>query len=106
MPNALIEAVVDGIPALATTCPTGPKEILADGQLGGLVPPGDSSALANAIIDAMDHYTEWKDRALVARDRVHEMFDPTKGMQRLQELMEQLGRGQTVPPIAPGPVEH
>ena len=94
MPNALIEAVVDGIPALATTCPTGPKEILADGQLGGLVPPGDPSALADAIVEAMDHYDQWKDRALVARDRVHRMFDPETGMQRLQELMERIGRGQ------------
>ena len=99
MPNALIEAVVDGIPALATTCPTGPKEILAEGQLGGLVPPGDASALAEAIVDAMDHYDRWKERALVARDRVHRMFDPETGMQRLQVLMEQIVRGHKLPPM-------
>ncbi|HEY0984130.1 glycosyltransferase [Schlesneria sp.] len=93
MPNALIEAVIDGVPALATTCPTGPKEILADGELGGLVPPEDARALADAIVDAMDHHEQWRARAVRAKEIIEKTFDPESGMHRLQTLMEEIARG-------------
>ena len=95
MPNALIEAVACGVPALATTCPSGPKEILDHGRCGGLVPPGDSMALADAIADAMDHPDEWKARAERGRQRVIEMFDAEKGIRRLEALLQEIA-GSTV----------
>ena len=39
-------------------CPHGPREILADGELGGLVTVGDDAALADAICDALDRPVE------------------------------------------------
>ena len=90
MPNALIEAAASGIPALATTCPSGPKEILDGGRCGGLVPPADSKALADAIADAMDHREKWLEKANLARKRVIQMFDPETGIRRLENLLEQI----------------
>ena len=90
MPNALIEAAASGVPALATTCPSGPKEILDGGRCGGLVPPADSKALADAIADAMDHPEKWLEKARLARERVIQMFDPETGIRRLENLLSQI----------------
>ena len=43
-----------GIPLISTDCPSGPQEILQDGEYGCLVPVGDELALSQAIIDALD----------------------------------------------------
>jgi glycosyltransferase involved in cell wall biosynthesis len=51
--NAIVEALACGTPVVATDCPYGPREILADGEYGTLVPVGDAPALASAIRDAL-----------------------------------------------------
>ncbi len=55
MPNVLIESMLAGCTPVATDCPTGPREILANGRYGYLVPMRDSVALASGIESALSH---------------------------------------------------
>lgn len=47
--NVLVEAMALGRPVVATDCPGGVRDLLADGRLGPLVPVGDAPALARAM---------------------------------------------------------
>jgi glycosyltransferase involved in cell wall biosynthesis len=53
LPGVLIEALYCGPPLVATDCPSGPKEILANGRHGRLVPVANAAALANALQAAL-----------------------------------------------------
>jgi glycosyltransferase involved in cell wall biosynthesis len=53
LPGVLIQALAAGTPVVSTDCPSGPREILADGKFGPLVPVGDASALADAILSVL-----------------------------------------------------
>jgi exopolysaccharide biosynthesis WecB/TagA/CpsF family protein len=55
LPTALIEALALGTPVLAADCDTGPRELLDNGRLGILVKANDVEALAEGIIQALNH---------------------------------------------------
>lgn len=52
--NVVVEALLTGCPVVSTNCPSGPAEILRDGEFGQLVPVGDETALADAILETLD----------------------------------------------------
>lgn len=53
LPTVLVEALALGVPIVSTDCPSGPSEILGDGQYGTLVPVGDIEAMAVAMHNAI-----------------------------------------------------
>lgn len=54
LPNVLVEAMMCGCTPVSTDCPTGPREVLAGGRFGYLVPMRDPNALADGIEKALD----------------------------------------------------
>lgn len=65
--NALIEALVCGVPVVATDCPTGNREALGDGAHGLLVPPEDAAALARGIAAALAGGVERAELSAISR---------------------------------------
>ena len=57
LPTVLVEALYCGMPVISTDCPNGPREILADGKYGMLVPVGDIPSMVQAIQNALDGNT-------------------------------------------------
>jgi glycosyltransferase involved in cell wall biosynthesis len=53
--NVLVEALACGCPVVSTDCPSGPAEILNNGQFGLLVPVGDDVVMARAICTTLDN---------------------------------------------------
>lgn len=53
LPAVLIEAMYCGTQLIATDCPSGPREILADGKYGQLIPVDDPIAMAAAMEKAL-----------------------------------------------------
>lgn len=51
--NVLVEAMIVGVPIVATDCPVGPREILQDGSCGKLVTVGDVNMMANSIYELL-----------------------------------------------------
>lgn len=49
----LVEAMALGVPVVAVDCPSGPREVLRNGERGLLIPQNDSEALAAAILRVM-----------------------------------------------------
>lgn len=90
LPNTLLEAIALGVPVVSADCPTGPREILEDGRLGKLVPPGDSQALAKALADVLDHPDEARAKAALAQPAIRAQYDLETGIRQVEETLWEL----------------
>ncbi|MEW2359750.1 glycosyltransferase family 4 protein [Spirillospora sp. NPDC029432] len=109
MPMVVLEAMGKGLPVVAFDCPTGPGEMIRDGEDGLLVPREDVAGLTAAlrrVIEDRDLRDRMGERALVSSRAFH--LDRI-GPQWLLLLDELLPGAGTQPPHArhaPAPPEH
>lgn len=85
----IVEAMRCGLPVVATDCPHGPGEIIADGVDGRLVPVGDPEALAGALLTLINDDAARKrmgSAALASSAR----FDPAQVAGRYEALFGEL----------------
>ena len=91
LPLALLEAMACAVPVLAADCPSGPREVLADGRFGRLVPAADPQALADAIADTVAHPDAGQQLVRAARQRVVECYSTTAVIGQLEQLLLDVG---------------
>jgi glycosyltransferase involved in cell wall biosynthesis len=92
MPNALIEAMVLGIPVISTDCPCGgPRMLINDWKNGVLVPVGNKKSLADAMEYIITHKKESNLMGMEAK-KIVELVQPDKicsqWMQYISELVK------------------
>lgn len=85
----LVEAMSCGVPAIAFDCKCGPADIVQSGINGLLVPSGNISALADAMMELMQNSEMRKRMSLEAR-KVTETYSEERVMRRWVTLFESL----------------
>ncbi len=83
LPNVLVEAMMCGCTPVSTDCPTGPREVLADGAFGYLVPVGNPPAMAAGIAQALVHP--------ISRARLQEAVQPFEESAVIRRHFQVLG---------------
>lgn len=88
LPRALIEAMAQGVPAIVSDV-GGMPELVHNGEQGIVVPPGDSRALADAILRLADANVR-KEMGRRAREQVATQFSLDRTIERTFALYESL----------------
>jgi len=85
--RAAAEAMACTKPVVATRV-GGVPEVVEDGKTGILVPPKDPKAIAEAVLYLLNHPEKAKEMGLKGRQRVIELFDTEKCVQKHKELYQ------------------
>lgn len=93
LPNVLIEAMACGVPVISTRCPSGPDEIITDGENGLLVPVGDEEALTQAILRLLEDKELRKKLAKAGKKKAEE-FRIEKIIGEYEKLFKEVINGQ------------
>ena len=89
LPLALLKAMGAGLPVLATQV-SGALDVIKDGVNGRLVTPGDSRALAGAILELYRRPQERHDLGAAARETIVEHYSLEAMLSRLEALYLEL----------------
>lgn len=88
MPNALLEAMAIGLPCISTDCPTGPSEMIVNGETGLLVPVDDVEKMREAIEFMYNNRDKAEEMGKHARNFVSENYRVEKIVQKFTEIVD------------------
>jgi glycosyltransferase involved in cell wall biosynthesis len=88
LPNALLEAMAAGLPAVCTEFPSA-REVIASPELGVVVPRGDDAAMAEAVLRLLDDAPRRRALAQIARRHVAEAFSWERLVREMEALYEE-----------------
>lgn len=86
--NVLVEALAYGLPVVSTDSPYGPAEILEGGRYGLLVPKGNPSRIAAAILSALPGGEQHSRLVAHARERARRFSAPEVATEMHQWVLE------------------
>ncbi|WP_176013728.1 glycosyltransferase [Victivallis sp. Marseille-Q1083] len=91
IPNVLLEAILTGLPVVATDCLSGgPRTILNDGRRGVLIPTEDPEKMAQGIISILSDPEQSQKIALSCREECKQQFGPTRIAQKWINLVKKI----------------
>jgi glycosyltransferase involved in cell wall biosynthesis len=85
-----LEAMALSVPIISTRASAIP-EVIIDGETGWLVPPQDADAVAAALLDALTHPAELRERGARGYARLESDFTPQKMVERTLDVYRSLG---------------
>jgi glycosyltransferase involved in cell wall biosynthesis len=88
-PLVLMEAMAIGTPVVAARMGSIP-DVVADGDTGLLVDPGDGDAMATAVRQLLDDPIRARELALAGRQRVETLFDESRSHETLRSELQRL----------------
>lgn len=97
--NVTVEAMTRRLPVVALDCDHGPRNILTHGEDGLLVPPGDTEALAQAVIDLIEDDDRRRAMAEKAR-RTSERYGPGPSADRFEAILTLAAAARELPGAA------
>jgi L-malate glycosyltransferase len=89
LPLVLLKAMAAGLPVIATRV-SGAEDLIADGENGRLISPGQPEALARAVLELHSQPQLWPDWGRQARETIRERYSLEAMLRRLQLLYEEL----------------
>ena len=89
MPNALLEAMAAGLPAVVTAVGAVP-EMVVDGREALMVPPGDAGALARALAELAASPARRREMGALARQRVEDAYRIEATVAQTERLYDEL----------------
>ena len=89
LPNVLIEAQLQNVPIISSSCSTGPKEILLNGKLGYLFKVGNHISLSKMIINFSKNKKNFLDKAKLAKKYLYR-FDYEKNLNEYYKIINKI----------------
>ncbi len=89
LPRVFLEAMVLGIPVIATEV-DGAKEVIKNGINGFLVPPKDMVSMAEKVIYLFKNKGKRKQMGICAKEMISSSFDIDQMVKEIEELYKQL----------------
>ena len=90
---AVVEAMAMGKAVVATTT-GGLPEVVAQGETGLLVPPGDAESLASTVVSLLQDRVLREQMGLCGRARAHERFSLDASVRHMEQLYGEVLAGQ------------
>ena len=88
LPMVMLEAMLMGLPVVSFDCPTGPREIIADGENGYLVENGDINELSQKLVMLIEDGIKRERYAKSAIQHINEQFGKDNVFKMWQKIFD------------------